>query len=588
MGKKTLTAAFQDDSKRRVKEAADIVEVIGEHVSLQRAGARLKGLCPFHSEKTPSFTVNPDRQLFYCFGCKESGDVLSFMMKYHNMTFQDALSSLAERYGVVLEERKLSPEDQQRKKKRDALVGANEEAARLFHHFLLENPSAAPAGKYLEKRGMTADIISRFRLGYAPPQWDFLLHGLVRAGIKQDTAVEAGLLVQKEQGKTYDRFRDRIIFPIFSLSGQVVGFGGRILGDGQPKYLNSPETAVFDKSRTLFGLYNNKEAIRTAGRCMVVEGNFDLLSLVAYGLEYVAAPLGTALTIEHIKILKRYTTEVVMLFDGDEAGLKAAMRAVPLFLTQQLDAKIAVLPSEHDPDTFLQSYGKEAMEEKVAKAMELPEFVFGRLVNQYGLSLAGKGKIVRELRPIISAIGNRKLQKSLFVAHFSEKLGLQPEELVGSSASHIAKRTQPPVPVSAQHRQLLEFLLICPEALPRFLDAGLEEIVADESGWVGNILARLKEFVLRDEGCGVEGILDGLAVEEKDFVSAILVNAPAYTDEVKEVMAVDMAAWVRKQAWQGRKSRLMRRINEAQYAGDDDLLMELLEKKKEMDEVVYT
>jgi DNA primase len=589
-------AALQDNSARRVKDAVDILEVIGEHVHLQKAGVRYKGLCPFHSEKTPSFTVNRERQFYHCFGCNESGDVLSFMMKYHNLTFPDAVVRLAERYGIELEENKLSPEDLKKTREREGLFAVNKVAATIFHDFLLKNPAAGNARQYLEKRGMSREMISRFQLGYAPDRWDFLAQALASAGEAEQVAVAAGLLVLKEKGGVYDRFRDRVIFPIFSLNGQVAGFGGRILGDGQPKYLNSPESAVFNKSQTLFGLYQNKSAIREAGRCLIVEGNFDLLSLVAHGLQYVAAPLGTALTAQHVKILKRYAEEAVVVFDGDQAGLKAAMRAVPLFLTEQLDAKIVVLPEEHDPDTFVAAFGREALEEKVAQAMELSEFVFSRLVKEHGLSLAGKNKIVRDLQPLIAAIGNRNLQKSLFVSHFSDKLGLKAEDLFGRGEGGIhpagpslpAKQRTQGLKLSKQYERLMEFLLIYPEALPHFLKAGLEELVDNENDSARIILDQLKDLDLIGQGEGAEVLLERLPGEEKGLVARLLIEAPSYPDDMKELLIDELTTWVRKQAWQNRKSRLLRRISQAQAAGDDVLQMELLEQKKKMDEVSYT
>jgi len=584
-----------------VKDAVDIIEVIGEHVHLQKAGVRYKGLCPFHSEKTPSFTVNRERQVYHCFGCNESGDVLSFVMKYHNLTFPDAVARLAERYGVELEEGKFSPEELKKTREREGLFAVNRVAATIFHDFLLKNPAAGKAREYLEQRGMSREMISLFQLGYAPERWDFLAQALASAGQAEQVAVAAGLLVQKEKGGVYDRFRDRVIFPIFSLNGQIAGFGGRILGDGQPKYLNSPESAVFNKSQTLFGLYHNKSAIRQAGRCLVVEGNFDLLSLVAHGLPYVAAPLGTALTAQHVKILKRYAEEAVVIFDGDQAGLKAAMRAVPLFLTEQLDARVVVLPEEHDPDTFVAAFGKEALEEKVSQAMELSEFVFSRLVKEYGLSLAGKAKIVRDLQPLIAAIGNRELQKSLFVAHFSNKLGLKPEELLGRGAGiHPAasslpeKRGKKGLKLSKKFEQLLEFLLIYPEALPYFLEAGLDELVDNENDSARIILDQLKELDLH-EGGGAEVLLEYLQEEEKVLVARLLIEASSYTDDMKKLLIDELTVWVRRQAGQRREARLQREINEAYRAGDENLYMrllkekmELLEQKKKMDEVPYT
>ncbi|PIP42852.1 MAG: DNA primase, partial [Deltaproteobacteria bacterium CG23_combo_of_CG06-09_8_20_14_all_60_8] len=317
------TSPQRAETARLVKEAADIVTVIGEHVQLKRSGANLKGVCPFHAEKTPSFMVQPERQTFHCFGCGEGGDVFTFVMKYHNLTFPEALQELAQRFNVTLPERAGGGgQDQEQAQKRQALLDANEQAAILYHRLLLEAPEAADARAYLAKRGVPAELAERFRLGYAPNRWDFLVKALPTAGLDLEMALAAGLIVKKEHGGFYDRFRDRVQFPILNLSGQIVGFGGRILGDGQPKYLNSPESPVFEKGRVLFGLYQNREAVRQARRCLLVEGNFDLLALLAHGFANAAAPLGTALTPAHIRTLKGYCDETILLFDGDTAGEK--------------------------------------------------------------------------------------------------------------------------------------------------------------------------------------------------------------------------------------------------------------------------
>ena len=238
---------IQDNAAQLVKDTADIVEVINEYVPLQKRGGRYLGLCPFHSEKTPSFSVNPDRGFFHCFGCKESGDVISFVMKYHSLTFLDAVKELGQRYGITMENRELSPAEKARAEKRKKLFAVNEVATALYHDFLVNNPAAEPARRYLDSRRIPAEIIQSFRLGYAPDSWDFLTKYLATKNINQATAVEAGLLVAKDRDRYYDRFRKRILCPIFSMAGEVTGFGGRILGEGQPKYLNTPETPVFDK-----------------------------------------------------------------------------------------------------------------------------------------------------------------------------------------------------------------------------------------------------------------------------------------------------------------------------------------------------
>ncbi|PKN47776.1 MAG: DNA primase, partial [Deltaproteobacteria bacterium HGW-Deltaproteobacteria-16] len=331
-----------EDTVQLIKDVVDIAEIIGEHVSLKRAGTNLKGLCPFHSEKTPSFTVNPERKTYHCFGCGEGGDVFSFMMNFHRLSFVEALKELARKYQIPLPEKPLNPQELEKAQKREALQSANEKAAELFHQLLLSDPTAQKAREYLGKRGIPEEITTEFRLGFAPDSWNFLVNTLPKQNITIEAAKEAGLIVPREKSGFYDRFRNRVMFPIVGLTGRVVAFGGRILDDGQPKYMNSPESPVFDKSRTLFGLYQNREYIRQAKNCLVVEGNFDLLSLAVHGVRNVVAPLGTALTQAHVRSLKGYTDEVILLFDGDQAGLKAAMRSVPLFLSEQVTARISV------------------------------------------------------------------------------------------------------------------------------------------------------------------------------------------------------------------------------------------------------
>lgn len=585
-----MGASRQDrkDTVLRVKEVADIVDIVGEHVSLKRAGTNLKGLCPFHSEKTPSFIVNQDRQSFHCFGCGEGGDVFSFLMQYHRMTFPEALAELAHRYNILLPEESYSAEDQAKAKQREAMHTANEKAAALFHQFLLNNQAAEPARHYLAERGIPAECISRFQLGYAPDRWDFLANALIKEQITPAIAKEAGLLVAKDQGGYYDRFRQRVLFPIFSLTGRVVGFGGRILGAGDPKYLNSPETPVFDKSRILFGLYQNRDAIRKARQCIIVEGNFDLLSLVVHGVDTVVAPLGTALTAAHLRALRGYCDEAYLLFDGDTAGLKAAMRAVPLFLEEQLTAKVVVLPDDHDPDTFIRAHGKDGLMALLAKAQSLPEFVFDELQRQHGMGVEGKSRIVTELRPIISAIGDRDLQRTLFVSHFSDKLGITPEQLMeGVPATNSPPRqaASPPRPVTLtkNEEKLIEFLLIHPEFVDDFLDAGLEDNITSEPGHL--IVAAFKD-ARRHGTVGSERILELVGGPEKSLLSRLLVTAPSYAEEMKTEAARDMIAWLKKNTLKAQKERLLQEISAAHSSRDESLCLRLMEQKKQMDETL--
>lgn len=577
------------DTVQRVKEAADIVEIIGEHVSLKRAGVNLKGLCPFHSEKTPSFTVRADRQTYHCFGCNEGGDVFSFMMQYHRMNFAEALKELARRYNVPLPEDAGSAEELAKAKQREALHAANERAAALYHDLLLHSPQAEAARRYLAERGIPAEFVSRFRLGYAPEQWDFLAKALAKEKIPPTIATEAGLLIAKDKGGHYDRFRQRVLFPIIGLTGRVVGFGGRILGEGSPKYLNSPESLIFDKGRTLFGLQQNREAIRQRKKCIVVEGNFDLLSLVVHGVGNVVAPLGTALTAAHVRTLRGYCDEAYLLFDGDSAGLKAAMRSVPLFLGEQLSAKVVVLPDGHDPDTFIRAHGAQGLTALLASAQSLPEFVFDALARQHGLEVEGKSRIVSELRAIIAAISDRDLQRTLFANHFAKKLEVAPAVLLGNES---AAKTAPS-PVATPPRQpnrtltkneekLFGFLLVHPEHIAEFLAAGLEESIASDLG--REILLAFKEAPTT--AAGPERILDLIQGPEKSSLSRLLVTTPAYADEVKNEAVQEMLAWLKKNSLRVKKERLLHDISTAHQSQDEALWLRLLAQKKELDEAI--
>lgn len=580
-------AVFSESSVQLVKEAADIVEVIGEYVQLRKQGTNYQGLCPFHSEKTPSFSVNPTRQFYHCFGCKESGDVFSFFMKYNNLGFQESLEALADRYGITLSRNDLSREEKERLQQKDSLFRINSEAARLYHDFLVNSPAAAQAREYLEKRGMSSATIAGYQLGYAPPRWDFFKKSLSSLNLSLETAVKAGLIARNDRGRTYDRFRDRIMFPIFAMDGRVAGFGGRVTGDGEPKYLNTPETEVFSKSRLLYGLYQNSGAVRKAGRCLVVEGNFDLLGLAEQGLDYVAAPLGTALTRRHVQAVKRYAGEAVLLFDGDEAGRKAAMNSIPLFLAERMPARVVPLPGDEDPDTFIKRAGKEELEKRIDNASSLPEFVFDSLVDQYGLSLEGKNRIIEELAPMVKAIDNNELQQSLFISHFSGKLAISPAEMEDKLFK--GSRPQPPpakgkdldskLPV--QERQLLEFLLVYPDVLTRMLEAGMTRVCRHRIFL--DIVGKMEETGFESAG-SPEMLLDVLEGQARSLISALLMTAPSYPEDSKEVMVQEMEQWLQRKISQQRKSELVTRISEAQQKGDDDLLLHLLEEKKKIDE----
>jgi DNA primase len=586
--------SLREEVKNRVKEAADIVQVIGEVVELKKAGSRFTGLCPFHAEKTPSFSVNPQGQFFHCFGCGESGDVFSFVMKYNRQTFPEALKDLARRFHVDLPEPKLSDADRERIRQRDLLFRVNREAAGMYRECLLTAPHAGHARRYLARRGVTEEVIREFALGYAPGPsaagWSFVTDRLQKLGLPLAAVEKAGLAVKKDRGGYYDRFRDRILFPIVNLSGQVVAFGGRILGEGRPKYMNSPESPVFDKSRLLFGLYQHRETIRRERRALVVEGNFDLILLAVHGIRNVVAPLGTALTREHIRSLRGYCDEVVLLFDGDSAGLKAAMRAVPFFLAEQVDARVAVLPEGHDPDSYVRAEGAEAVAGLVAGASHLAEFVFTALSRQHGLTLDGKNRIIAELREIIGT-GVDSVQRSLMAAHFSEMLGVpagQLEENPGVAAKRVPDRRPAGTDLRKlprKQRQLLDFSILYPECFPDLLAAGIEKVITDPAvKSIFQVLVRMSH----DTTFAPDRLLAELpeGSPERQYVAELLILGGAcFCDAEGEQVAGmrdELLLWLQSEMNRKDGATLQKRIMKAQSAGDDELLMRLLAEKQAM------
>lgn len=598
-----VSGELRDDIAARIKEAADIVQVIGECVELKKSGTRFLGLCPFHGEKTPSFSVHSGQQFFHCFGCGESGDVFSFIMKYHSLDFPEAMKTLANRYHIELPERRRSKEEETLAKNRDLLFAANEKAALLYCNYLRESSGAKTARIYLQKRGVTEDISSRFRIGYAPAVevegWNYL--GGKFSGEESKSATAAGLLVEKEKGGTYDRFRDRIVFPISDISGRICGFGGRIVGEGQPKYLNSPESQVFNKSKLLLGLYQQKEDIRRKNEAVLVEGNFDLISLVAGGCTNVVAPLGTALTREQLRLIKRFAERVTLLFDGDEAGIKAAVRGVPFFLAEQVIGRVAILPAGHDPDTFIREKGLAELNQLLDHAESLPEFVLNRLIQEYGLTLDGKSKIVEELQPLVKAAVS-PLQRSVFIAHFAEKLNIPMEQLDEHLDSRPQKRDvsqAPPVkkermerivPLSMPQKQLLEFMILQPKFFSRLEDGGIRGCLAEGMGEI--LFLQLKSLLAKNADAEPEELLTVLPEgAERSLVVDLLQRASnraqvGSEDDCEQEFS-DLLDYLEKYHLKKSSEELMRRMQRAQQDGDLGLLQELMVKKMEITRKIH-
>lgn len=388
----------------QVRQAANIVEIASQYTTLKARGRKHVGLCPFHSEKTPSFTVDSEKNLFHCFGCGVGGDVFSLVMEKENLTFPEALKFLADKYHIALpEQRRISP---QALKLEEQIFKINETVLAFFKKNLLNTQEGKKALEYLKKRGIPDAVIQEFKLGYALNTWDSLTAFFETKGVAPSLLEKAGLVLPgKKAGEYYDRFRGRVIFPIFGLTGKIAGFGGRALFDQEPKYLNSPETPVYSKGQMLYGLNFSKDAIRTAGEAILVEGYTDFLSLYRSGFKNCVASLGTALTPHQVGLVQRFAPRIVVNYDGDAAGRTAALRAVPICFEKGVETRVLVLPDNLDPDGFIEKRGRDAyLALKDAAATGL-QFVIDASVEGKRMSVPEvKAKVLRAVLEVIDAI----------------------------------------------------------------------------------------------------------------------------------------------------------------------------------------
>jgi DNA primase len=399
---------LRDDFIEHVRSQSDIVNVVSDYVTLKRKGKNYWGNCPFHGEKTPSFSVNPDKQFFYCFGCGTGGNVFTFVSKKEGMGFADTVKKLAQRAGVPIPEGEKTPDEIRREQERAELLAVTKYAASLFHSYLIQSPAAEEARRYLQKRGIQRPTMEKFQLGYAPADWDALLKRLTRKGFAPEVIEMAGLVLRRGQGTGfYDRFRSRVIFPIYSPQGAVIGFGGRVLDDSQPKYLNSPETSLFNKRHQLYGLHLAGEEIRRAGKVIVVEGYMDVITAHQHGLGNVVASLGTAFTPEQAKLLLKSTYDIYIAYDADAAGQSATLRGLGILSGFGANVRVISVPEGKDPDEFIRNRGEEAFLDVVAQAKNLIQYYLMQAVAGEDITTpAGKANVIKQIFPLLSGLKN--------------------------------------------------------------------------------------------------------------------------------------------------------------------------------------
>ena len=606
-----MTGYIPEEKISEIRNAADIVEVVSEAVRLKKTGKNHVGLCPFHTEKTPSFTVNPDKQIFHCFGCGTGGNVFTFLMKHEGVSFPEAVRSLARRCGVDLPERTPSPQQRRQMAEREQMVAANRAAVDFYRRCLLESTAGRQAGDYLNKRRILSEPIEVFQIGYAPKGWDHLLSALIGKGYPAPLLEKCGLVVERKSGTGfYDRFRERVVFPIMDLNSRVLGFGGRVLDDSLPKYLNSPETSLYNKGRSLYGLCQTKKYCRDAGSVFIVEGYFDLIALYQHGIRNVVATLGTALTPEHVRLLRGCIGNegrATLVFDSDEAGVAAARRSVAVFDKGYLNAQILTLRAGYDPDSYVFEHGADAFHKAAGAARGAIPFLLDTAVEKYDLTVAGKVRIVTELIEPLAAVGD-EIKQSLYVREVAERLGID-EQAIRARLLQFGDRLQaagqrptaenalsarvPGVDKAARvERHLVAMMLQVPAVLPdidrkRVLDYFENETLQALGSM---ILSRFREKKNQDEFS-----LDSGETAANHFVAEIFdsVNDENQRRLITELTNIDEPWSVegcRKliqhfaETGHNRSNALdiSRKIKEAERNNDDQQLKKLLEEKQQL------
>ncbi len=587
-----MTGYVPQEKIDEIRDRIDIVHLISEYVALKKAGRNFIGLCPFHKEKTPSFSVRPDKQIFYCFGCGVGGNIFSFLMNINGMTFPEAVRYLAGKTGIVLPDASYHPRSSEQTTEKEQVFLANKKAAHWFAQNLAAE-SAKPVRSYLEGRGMSREVIESFRLGYAPEGWSGLKNYFEREKLSAEWVEKAGLIIKGKEGTYYDRFRGRLMVPIEDTEGRVIAFGGRVLDQGEPKYLNSPESPVYIKGRHLYGLHKSKESIRKEGHAILVEGYFDFLSLWSAGIHPVVASLGTALTKEQVDLLRRYTQKVFITFDSDTAGQKALVRSLELFLAADIDAWAVTLPPGHDPDSLVRAYGKEGFEAAIAAAQPVETYYLDRVLG-HEKTLVGEKNAVKAAVQLCMSIGD-PIARNLFLRRISERFGIDYEVL--KRQLHDAQS----VSVMPEHKPRLNTQL---DALKDQVDKNelamihlmLEYPRLAHNALDNGVLDYFNEGELRKvagtivaAGTSAEGNIDlNRLIAELDHATIreailrLVMEEHLIPEEVADRLFYDTLNKLRSQWFKKRHRNLQLKLIKAQQDGNGELCLSLLQEKERL------
>src|SRR5262245_16879184 len=579
-----------------IRSRASIVEVIGDHVTLKKTGRNHLGLCPFHSEKTPSFTVNEEKGIYHSFGCHAGGSVFHFLMQYDHLPFPEAVERVAKRYGIAID-RSGRAGTSGEFGERENLYRVNEQAAAHYQKILFGHPEGRKAVEYLNASGVDEARIGKYLLGYAPQGGAGLLGLRKKANVSVNDALRLGLIGQRGPQQYHEKFFQRVMFPIVNAAGKVVGFGGRTLDQGLPKYLNSSETPLFHKGGTLYGLYQAKEGIRRADRVVVVEGYLDAIALGQYGVTYSVATLGTALTTEHVRTLSRYTKNIIALFDGDDAGLKAAARSFEIFIEAGMLGRTAFLPKGEDPDTFVRAKGKAALEEILDRAVPLADFYFSWLQERHGKTLEGKSQIADEISRVLAKV-THPFEVDLLVRRAVDLLGVREESLrrpAPTSGARPALATRMVTSAADRdnrddvaERSLLSLMLRSPAVLDKVADNG------EARRWFGAKWRRLIDGIIvqwqERRNADVAQWMHQLSPELAHEVAALIFDGEKHSDEECGKMADDCLAYLRRKYFKSLERDLRLAIRAAEEQKDENAKRErmlewqdLLRKERQLE-----
>ncbi len=569
-----------DDTIDEIRARADIVAIIGQHVQLRKAGVNHKGLCPFHQEKTPSFNVNGERGFFYCFGCQKKGDVFTFVIEYEGKSFIEAARSLAERFGVQVPEREMSPQEKRERSERSKLLEVNKIATRFFREHLLHETNGARAREYLESRGMTAEIAETFQLGYAPDSWDSLANYLEKRRVPVDFALKLGLVKSRKQHSgVYDAFRDRLMCPVVLPAGEVSGFSGRALGDGEDagaKYINSPESSVYKKSKLLFGLHLARDSFRKTGRAILVEGNFDVVVLHQFGFKETIAPLGTALTDTQVDQLRRQAGEVVLAYDGDKAGRAATLKALKVLVAADVTTRIAALPAGEDPDSLIRS-DVATFSDLIERAQAGIEYFIHEVWSHTDASSDSRATAVAEAAVLIRTVRDQT-RRDLLVGTLAAAMRTEPAVIRRSlNAAVRGQRAQPteiahspPVtagPVPAGELEIVAILTDHPKLLETAEALDVFSLLTD---------ARLRDMYSAAR-CG-QTVLEGLPADANPHIARrVLAGAYASLTDPKSTLEQTVAR-LKHLRTKDELADLQKRAVEAGRHGDVEQQRQLLKE----------